>query len=181
MPLHKFILPVMFLLIINTVSECRSLRSKYNESSIYYLDTNAKITEVIENLLKVIPGDIIKIEKGFKKNELMWKVNMIYGEGSVIKFEVSSDGNSILSIIADEGPYDYEIKPGASLIPYSSAKKTAENHTSKKVLKWNLKQNKDKYEYSFWLFTKSGKAHVKVDADTGDIITGRKKSVKKTD
>jgi uncharacterized membrane protein YkoI len=172
----KLFLPVILLMFLNSVSQCCGLCNKYSQSSNYFLDTNVKITKVIEKLIEIFPGEIVKIEKKFKKNSPFWNVEMISGQGSSLEFEISSDENKIFSIEANEGPYEYEIIPDESIAPFSTAKKTAEEHTSQKILRWNFKYIKDKPEYSFWLFTKSGKAQLKIDAVSGEIIMKKNNS-----
>ena len=134
----------------------------------------SSLQEVIEFSLNLYKGEITKVEKKFKKDIPVWVIDMNASNGGSISFEISSGGNILLGIKAVEGPFDYDIKPGEEFVSLSSAKKTAEEFTSQKVLKWEFKQVKEKFEYGFWLFTKNGKAQVRVDAVSGEIITKRK-------
>ena len=151
------------------------LHFKYSETVNNFLDTNVKIGNVIEYVGTIIEGDIIKAEKKFKKNIQIWKVDVHLPSGGFVEIEISASEKNILQIEADEGPFEYDLEPGDGMVSFNTAKKNAEDHSGLKILKWILKQNKEKYEYNFWVFTKSGKAQVKIDAGTGDLILNNKK------
>lgn len=171
-----FIYMIVLFVLNNCNSKCNDYcQSKYSETANNFLDTNVKIGNVIEFVSTIIEGDIIKAEKKFKKNIQMWKVNVHMPSGGFVEMEISASEKKILQIEADEGPFEYEIAPGEGIVSFNSAKKNAEDHSGQKILKWVLKQNKEKYEYNFWVFTKSGKAQVKIDADSGDLILNNKK------
>jgi len=157
-----------------------SEQSKYNKTSNNLLDTNVNVSiiDAIDFINSICKGKIVKIEKKFKKEIPVWKFNLLLKEGSSLEIELSDNENKLLQIEANEGPYEYEIISRSGFISFTSAKKIAEEHTSQKILKWNLKQVKNKFEYNFWLFTKSGKAQVRVDAETGEIITKSKNKKK---
>lgn len=170
----------IYMIVLFVLNNCNSkgndyCQSKYSETANNFLDTNVKIGNVIEFVSTIIEGDIIKAEKKFKKNIQMWKVNVHMPSGGFVEMEISASEKKILQIEADEGPFEYEIAPGEGIVSFNSAKKNAEDHSGQKILKWVLKQNKEKYEYNFWVFTKSGKAQVKIDADSGDLILNNKK------
>lgn len=156
---------------------------KYNQSSGYFLDTNfnetprnsSGIREAVEYVLSLINGEIISAEKKFKNEIAYWKIDLITEERGGLSFEISGSANSVIKIISSEGPFDYEILPSKEHVKYSEACKTAEASVGMKILKWNYLKVKDKWEYHFWVFTKSGKAEVRVDAETGEVIKKKKK------
>lgn len=168
---------VILILILNNGNsngnDCNQI--KYSETVNNFLDTNVKIGNVIEFVSSIIVGDIIKAEKKFKKNIQIWKVNVHLPSGGFVEMEISASEKKILQIEADEGPFEYDLAPGEGIVSFNSAKKNAEDHSGQKILKWILKQNKEKFEYNFWVFTKSGKAQVKIDAGSGDLILNNKK------
>lgn len=176
----KLILRITALAIISVLIDTFQIKNLYSQTSeeptvpIKQQD----IKKVIEFTLTIYNGEIYKIEKKFKKEIPVWNIEMVTKTGGSLEFEISGADEKLLVIIADEGPFDYEINPGNEIIPFSSASKTAEEFTSQKVMKWKLVQVKEKYEYDFWLFTKTGKAQVRIDALTGEIITKRKSKKK---
>lgn len=176
MATEKIFFSILFVFLFVPVSEGKTEPGKYNETTHYFLDTNVNIIEVIDFSLLLVSGEVIKIEKKFKKDSPIWKVSMITSSGGSIDLELSYKENKLLNAEADEGPFDYELSPEPSLVSFSTAKRTAEEYTTQKVLKWSLKQNREKMEYNFWLFTKTGKAQVKVDAESGEVITKKKKN-----
>lgn len=152
---------------------------QYNQTSNNFLDTNSikliSISDAAESLLQLIPGFITKAELIYKNEHPLWRINLTTIQNGIIKFELSAIDKKLIRIDSEEGPFDYEIIPGNFPVKYSTAKKIAEDKTGLKILKWNFSLNKNKWEYNFWMFSKSGKAQLKVSADTGEIITNKKK------
>jgi len=175
MATEKIFFSILFLLSLFLPSESRNKQIKYSQTSHNFLDTNVNIKEVIDFTLLLLRGDVTKVEKKFKKDIPIWKVNMITPTGGSMEFELSYKEKKLLNLEADEGPFDYEVFPDSSLVSFSNAKKTAEEYAAQNILKWSLRTNRDKMEYNFWLFSKTGKAQVKVDAETGEIVTKKKK------
>lgn len=173
---NKIILVIMLSVLHNVSSKgYNNNQFKYSETANNFLDTNVKIGNVVEFVGKIIDGEIIKAEKKFKKNTQIWKINVHIPSGGFVNMEISAADKKILQIDAEEGPFEYEIVPDEGIVSFNSAKRNAEEYSGQKILKWNLKQNRDKFEYSFWMFTKSGKAQVKIDAGSGDLILSNKK------
>ncbi len=154
-------------------------QSKYTQTHYKFLDTNiVKLTDIKEAIAyssSLCEGFITKAEQKFRKDIPVWKIDIITKDRGYLKVELSAFDNSLLRIESEEGPFNYEIKPGGNFIPFSEAQKSAEMHTGMKTLKWNLTKGKNVWEYSFWLFIKSGKAQIRVNAETGEIIVSRKK------
>ncbi len=173
----KIITLVIIISALNNSNSAGSnyLHFKYSETVNNFLDTNVKIGNAIEYAGTIIVGDVVKAEKKFKKNIQIWILNIHLPSGGFVEMEISASEKKILQIKADEGPFEYDLEPGEGIVSFNSAKKNAEDHSGLKILKWVLKQNKEKYEYNFWVFTKSGKAQVKIDAGTGDLILNNKK------
>jgi len=175
MATEKVFFSILFSLFLFLPSESKNEQGKYSQTSHNFLDTNINIKEVIDFTLLLLTGEVTKIEKKFKKDIPIWKVNMITATGGSMEIELSYKEKRLLNLEADEGPFDYEILPDSSLVPFSVAKKTAEEYAAQNILKWCFRPNRDKMEYNFWLFTKTGKAQVKVDAETGEIVSKKKK------
>lgn len=179
MATEKVFLPVLILLLLNYTAEGISEQIKYNQSTQYFLDTNStnpvSIKDAIDVVLDLLEGDITKAERKFKIDIPVWKIDLIEKDGGTFEVELSSIDKSLLRINADEGPFEYELKPAANFIPLSEAKKTAEELSGKKILKWNFFKNKNVWEYNFWIFVKSGKAQVRVNAESGELIASKKK------
>lgn len=179
MATEKVFLPVLILLTLNLTVEGNSERFKYNQSPQYFLDTNSlnlvPVKEAVDFVLDLLECDITKAERKFKKEIPIWKIDLITKERGTLEVELSSIDKSLLRINAAEGPFDYELKPEPNFISFSEAKKTAEEFTGQKILKWNYFKNKNIWEYNFWLFTKSGKAQVRIDAESGELIVSKKK------
>lgn len=155
-------------------------QNKYTQTSDNFPDTNIvkliSITDAAEYVMRFCDGEVTKAEIKFKKDIPIWKVDLLTKDRGSVKFEMSAFDKSLIRIDASEGPFNYEIKPDNGMIPFSEAQRTAEDHTGLKTLKWNLFKNKKNWEYNFWLFIKSGKAQVRINAETGEIVTSKKKN-----
>lgn len=179
MVMKKVFMSFLLILALSVSAESKIVQNKYNQTSPNFLDTNTSnlytISDAIDYTLNLLECDITKAEKKFRKDIPVWKVNAITKERGTIVVEISSTDKTLISIDAGEGPFDYEIKPDKDLIPFSEAKKKAEDHSGQKTLKWKYLKNKNNWEYNFWVFIKSGKAQIRIDAATGDIVTTKKK------
>lgn len=176
----KIYLTLIFLLICNTRSESSVIQNKYIQTSGNFLDTNASIgvtiRDAVDYTAELLECVITKAELRFMKDIPLWKINGITSDRGTVELEISALDRSLLKIDAEEGPFEYEIKPHKDLVSFTEAKRKAEDFSGQKTLKWNLSRIKKRWEYHFWVFIKSGKAQVKIDAATGDIIkTGKKK------
>ncbi len=179
MATDKIFLSVLLLLNFCLQAEGITGQSKSLLTLSYSLDTNASkevsIVDAINFALGLFEGSVTKAEKKFKKDIPIWEIDLITVERGSVEIEISSSDKNLIKVISDEGPFEYEIKPEENFIPFSSARKTAEEKAGQKILKWSYYKNRSRWEYNFWLFTKSGRAQVRVDAETGEVITTKKK------
>ena len=166
----------------NCFSENTNL-NKYMQTSLLFLDTNKNktltISEAVNFVMEISGGEVISAERKFKKSDPLWELILITSEGSFVKMEISFFDKTVLMMSSDEGPFTYDIKPSQDYISLFEAINIADSQSSQKVLKWKFLKVKDKWEYNFWLFTKSGKAQLRLDAETGEIITGKRTKNKK--
>lgn len=175
----KVIMSVVFILLLNFKAEGKFDLNKYSKTSHNFLDTNTSnqisIKDAVDYTTELLKCDITKAEKKFRKDIPVWKVNVITeGRGSAV-IEISAMEKSLVSIDAGEGPFEYDLIPDKNFISFAEAKKKAEEYSGQKTLKWKYLKNKNSWEYNFWMFIKSGKAHVRIDAASGDIVTVKKK------
>jgi uncharacterized membrane protein YkoI len=176
---EKVIMSVVLILLFCFKAEGKFSHNKYSKTSHNFLDTNTSnqitIKEAVDYTSELLKCDIIKAEKKFRKDIPVWKVNVITeGRGSAV-IEISAMEKALLSIDAGEGPFEYDLIPEKNFISFSEAKRKAEEYSGQKTLKWKFLRNKTSWEYNFWMFIKSGKAQVRIDAVSGDIVTLKKK------
>lgn len=179
MATEKVFLPIIAMLFFNFTIKGDYKQNKYTQTSYNFLDTNVvnliSIKDAIDYVIQLSEGDVTKAERKFKKDIPIWKVDVITPGGGSVKVELSSLDKSLVRIDADEGPFEYDIKPDKNFVSFKDAKNIAEQSTGQKILKWNFFNSKKNWEYNFWLFLKSGKAQVRVDAESGEIITAKRK------
>lgn len=164
MKIRVCIIPVLILLNINSADAlCKKHFTEYSDS----LDKISDIADFISSLIKC---EVVKIEKKYKSGNTIWVADILTSGGGSLRIEVNSDKKDILYISASEGPFDYNIVPDDNSVSFDEARITAEKQYSRKILKWAFKKNKGKYEYNFWIFTKTGKAQLRIDAESGETI-----------
>lgn len=178
------IITSIFLIIIsiNVFTFTPSVQNKYSDCPDNFLDTNENtvvknpvtINEAISYAEGFLEGEVIYAEKKFVRDKAIWKILQATKQKGIIKYEVAGDELCLLRIESDEGPFEYELILNKKHVSFSSAKNKAESLTGQKILKWFYTKNKESWEYGFWLFTKSGKAQVKIDAESGEVISKKK-------
>ncbi|MBP9191073.1 MAG: hypothetical protein KBF96_00830 [Ignavibacteria bacterium] len=155
------------------------LKSKYSKTSYNFPYKNhiknTDIKSAIDQVIQLTGGNVTKAEMKFKKDIPVWVIEAMGTDNNTFKVELSCEDNSLLRIDADEGPFEYEIDPGKSFIPFSESKRTAEERTGQKTLKWRFLKNRNSWEYNFWLFLKTGKAQMRINAETGEVINTKQK------
>lgn len=153
-------------------------KGKYNKTSDNFpyinLIKNTDIKSAIDFVIQLTGGNVTKAEMKFKKDIPVWIVEANGKDNNTFKIELACEDNSLLRIDADEGPFDYDLNPGKGFISFSDSRKIAEDHTGIKTLKWKFFKNRNTWEYDFWLFVKSGKAQIRINAETGEIINSKK-------
>lgn len=179
---EKVLLPVIVAMLygFNSLNIREKIQeNKYIKTSYKIHYTNQKtytdIKSAIDEVIQLTGGNVTKAEMKFKKDYPVWVISATGKDNCTFKVELTCEDNSLLKINAEEGPFEYELDPGENFISFSAAKKIAEEFTGVKTLKWNLYKNRKIWEYSFWLFLKSGKAQVRVNAESGEILTTKKK------
>jgi len=178
---RNLFLPVIFFLILCITGsdfKYNYLNGKYNKTSDNFpyinLNKNTDIKSAIDQVIQLTGGNVTKAEMKFKKDIPVWIVEAIGKDNNTFKIELSREDNSLIRIDADEGPFNYELDPGNDFIPFSESKKIAEVQTGQKTLKWRFLKSRNTWEYNFWLFLKSGKAQLRINAETGEIIKSKK-------
>lgn len=139
-----------------------------------------EIITAVEIASAALEAEVVKAEKKFQGGTVYWKAEMLCTSGSEVRLLINIGGKRIAEASSEEGAFDYEFDPGGNLIPLSEAQSLAEKNAGRKILKWKLVENKAGSQYHFWLFTKGGAAQFRVDALTGEQISGkggRKKKV----
>lgn len=164
----------MFLILLNL----NSSYALYKKHLTHYSDSSNKISEIADYISSLLKCDIVKIEKKYKSENIIWIADIITSGGGTVRIEVNSDTKDILHILASEGPFDYNFVPFENAVSFDDAKNITEKQYSRKILKWALRKNKGKFEYNFWMFTKTGKAQLRIDAESGEAIL-KKGKIKK--
>lgn len=182
MTTEKVCLPVILIMIFvfsGTNIKGNYLQNKYNKTSYNfpYINhiKNTDIKSAIDEVIRLTGGNVTKAEMKFKKDIPVWIIEATGKDNNTFKVELSCNDNTLLRIDADEGPFNYDIDPGKNFITFSESKKIAEEHTGQNTLKWRFFKNRNNWEYNFWLFLKSGKAQIRINAETGEIISSKKK------
>ncbi len=143
------------------------LKVSYSASN----DSTISLMQSIEIADKIIEGDIIKAERKFREKGTFVELEILTPKGGRMILELENKTGNMLSLESKEGPFEYEIYPGNNIQLLSKMKKSVEENTGDEVLKWKLSQKKEVWEYEFWTISKTGKANIRINADSGEIIS----------
>lgn len=133
-------------------------------------DSTISLKQSIEIAEKMTDGYIIKAERKYREKGTFVEIEVLTVKGGRLTLELGNKTGELLALESKEGPFEYEIYPGNNLQLLSKMKKIAEENTGDEVLKWKLSLKKDVWEYEFWTVSKTGKANMRINADTGEII-----------
>ena len=137
------------------------------------------IVQAIAIANSAVDAEIVKAEKKYVSERLVWRLNLQLPAGSALVLNISVNENRITDAKGDEGPFEYDFDPGQGLMRFSEAKASAEKESGAGILKWRLSESAAGFRYQFWIFAKGGPAQYKLDAKTGERIM-KKKTRKKS-
>lgn len=137
--------------------------------------TNFQISDFINKANSLLKGDIVKAERKFKTGKGYWEVKMIASDGGEVRFDFDLKTGELIEAESSEGPFNYNLNPFFSNTDLQTAKIKTENELGMKIMKWEFKSVKEKWEWRFWYLTKTGAPQLRVDADSGEFITSGKK------
>lgn len=177
---HQTAILILLMLISQNCFPENFIADKYMNSAFNFPDTNnnthLSIVDAVNFISERSRCEIISAEKKFRKDNPVWELILITETGSSVKLEVSYFERAILSMNSDESPSAFDLRPSENFISLTEALKIVSEQTPQNVMKWKFHKVKDNWEYNFWLFTKSGKAQLRLNAESGEIISSKKKS-----
>lgn len=120
----------------------------------------------------VVDGQVTSAELDSLNHE--WDVKITTTTGALVKVELVQSTGAIDKIEGIEGPFNYEVVPGAGLINFSVAKTSAfsamEGITDN-IKSWELEQNDlGEWIYEFTFLSGGQESKVKIDALNGHVI-----------
>ncbi len=156
-----------------------SFSADHNDSIVSSVSTGS-IHQAIEIAYSAIDAEVVRAEKKYVSERLLWRLNIQARSGSSIVMSILTGEGRITEVKSDEGPFDYDLDPGQGLIRFSEAKTVAEKEAGTVILKWKLAETSSGFQYHFWFFTKGGPAQFKMNAKTGERIMKKKGKKKST-
>jgi len=138
-------------------------------------DTNPEVPQdIIDLSLSLFDGEVIEKESEQENGLDTWEVKIENENGSIVKFYWTKNGQILIKIEGQVGPFNYNIMPGNSLINFSTAQTVAKAAVkNESITKWKLQQDDnfiDKWVYSFEFDSNGGISIVIIDAKNGDIL-----------
>lgn len=138
-------------------------------------DLNINVPEgIISKSLELFDGIIIEKESGEEDGNKTWEIRIQNSEGSKVKFYWLIGNEALHRIDGQEGPFDYDLKPGNNLINFSVAKTVAMGSVKiESLVKWQLRKEEkfnDSWVYNFEFDKVKGSTTVYIDAENGNIL-----------
>ena len=102
-----------------------------------------------------------------------WEVKITTDSGGEVEVKFDQATGNLLEIEGDVGPFDYEVTPGMGLIPFSEARaELFAEYVDAEIIEWELEQDLEgNWVYEFDIIFNQDEISVKIDAETGNIIT----------
>ena len=134
-------------------------------------DSPLQTPDTITNkALELVSGTATNSEPETEEGIAAWKVEIHTDAGAEVEVYYRQDNGDLLRIDGESGPFDYDINPGNSLIPFSQAKNIGANSATSETLEyWHLRKE-DSFNNQ-WVYTlEYSNTKVYVDAVTGSIL-----------
>ncbi len=156
--------PIYQSIILLTLIIAFSCDSKTSES-------NPEVPQhIIDKTLEYFEGEVIEKDLENEEGIEAWTIVVEDNNESIVKFYWPVNGQNLLKMEGQKGPFDYDIWPGDDLINFSTARTVAIGALkNNNITKWELAQEDefiDKWIYTF----EFGSQKVYVDAENGDVL-----------
>lgn len=101
----------------------------------------------------------------------LWKVKIKNDSGAVTTFYWRKTFNNIHSIVGEQGPFDYELRPPLDVINFSTARFLAFNQSSFEPLEtWSFFRNQTDSKWYYQFNVSDGILPITIDAASGTRI-----------
>ena len=128
--------------------------------------------DLIDKSLELFDGNVTERESEQENGVDSWEIKIENENGSVVKFYWPKNGQTLIKMEGQTGPFNYNINIGNNLINLRTAQTVAKSAVKNdNVSKWKLEQDDDfigKWVYSFEL--DDVLTTVIIDAENGDIL-----------
>lgn len=118
-------------------------------------------------------SSVTKLDEG---TEHRWKIEVTMPNGAPLTIELERTTGAVAEIAGEKGPFDYELPaPAAGFMTYSQAKGKALAAKTGGVELWEVKPEKQEYEFYVRETATSRLWEIKMEATRGDITTMEEK------
>ncbi len=131
MSIYSKIFPKIYVLTIAVVLGLMSCSD--DDSSMQAPDS------AMNKALALIPGTVVDSEFETEDGIAAWKVEIRTDQGARVEVYCRQDNGALLQIEGENGPFDYNIDPGNSLIDFAQAKTIGSGVSTGDLIEWHLK------------------------------------------
>ena len=128
--------------------------------------------------LEIVPGTVVETESDTERGLVVWEVKVRTASGGLVEVKIVADNGAVLEIEGETGPFDYEVTPGAPLVPLSVARAAALAAQAGTLKQWQLEMEElNRWEYEFYIIAADGTLYeLEVNAETGVVISHKTRS-----
>ena len=136
------------------------------------------LADISEKLDELFPdATVLDVEEETERGLSVWEIKLKMPGGGILKLYFVKELNKIIKIKGKSGPYDYEIDPGGSFIPFSEAKQLAlQTIGGGEIEKWSLEiEENNEWEYEIHIFHEGNRFEVEIKGFENEVIAVKEK------
>ena len=136
------------------------------------------LVDISKKLDELFPdANVLDVEEETERGLSVWEIKIKMPGGGILKLYFVKELNKIIKIKGTSGPYDYEIDPGGSFIPFSEAKQLAfQTIGGGEIEKWSLEiEENNEWEYEIHIFHEGDRFEVEIEGFENEVIAVKEK------
>lgn len=151
--------------------------SVFNTSSGRVSGDIINLSEISDKLSGIFPdAELLEAELEMERGLEVWEIKLKMPSGGIVKIKFLKEIGEIIKMKGKPGPYDYEIDPGGSFIPFSEAKELALTTVEGEIAKWTLElEENNEWEYEFHIIGSEKRFEVEIKGFEATVISVKEK------
>ena len=135
------------------------------------------LADIAAKLAEIFPdADILEVDVEQERGMAVWTFKVKMTSGGIVKFKFVQELGEIIKMKGKHGPFDYEINPGGSFIPFSKAMALALETVGGEVKSWSLELEEDnEWEWEFHIVSGDMRYEVEIKGFEEEVISVKEK------
>jgi uncharacterized membrane protein YkoI len=135
------------------------------------------LEEISSKLAEIFPdAEVLEVEEETERGLSVWEIKLKMPGGGILKLAFVQELGLIIKIKGKSGPFDYEVDPGGSFIPFSEAVQLALDAVDGEIEKWELELEEDnEWEYEIHIILDGKRYEVEIKGFENEVISVKQK------